>query len=167
MPPLTLHGPYRECTGVRTGRGDLARYRANQVPDRRKPTLCKRDTATNSGPDDVLYPALRCPSQPTSADQSKGYGMHRKSVTAVSSLPGRPYVTHPGTDDGRGRAYPTHTPLGRLMALRGKVVYKFAAEVGISPRRLTELLAGRAKIHPKHIPRICAALECTPTDLRD
>lgn len=89
-------------------------------------------------------------------------------MTDVDSgaLPGRPYVRHPGTATGVGRAYPTDTPLGYLMALRGKTCYKFAAEIGMSPRRLTEVLAGRAPLQTKYVPKVCAALSCSPADLR-
>lgn len=85
---------------------------------------------------------------------------------SAPELPGRPYVTHPGTATGVGRAYSTDTPLGRLMALRGKVSYQFAAEIGMSSRRLSEVLSGRVRLHPKYVPTVCAALDCSPADLR-
>lgn len=79
----------------------------------------------------------------------------------------RAYAPHPGTATGVGRAYSTKTRLGALMALRGKTCYKFGAEVNISPRRLTEILAGRVPIETRHVPMICAVLDCDPEDLHD
>lgn len=77
----------------------------------------------------------------------------------------RLYYPHPGTVTGVGRAYSTSTPLGQLMADNGKIKQEFAEEIGMSSRRLTEILSGRVTIQAKYVPKICVALGCLPEDL--
>ncbi len=51
---------------------------------------------------------------------------------------------------GRGRPVPTTTPLGRVIAARGLRVYQVAGAAGISPRTLSDLLAGRKEMSLHH-----------------
>lgn len=74
-------------------------------------------------------------------------------------------MTHPATKTGVGRPYPTDTPLGRLMAYKGLRSYDLCAAVGIPPRTLTEILAGRRKISRKHMASLCQYLKCEPHHL--
>ena len=74
-------------------------------------------------------------------------------------------MTHPATSTGVGRPYPTHTPLGKLMAYKGVRAYDLASAVGIPPRTLTEILAGRRKISRKHMASLCRFFKCEPRHL--
>lgn len=62
--------------------------------------------------------------------------------------------------ENAGRPFPTHTRLGRVMRFRGyEEVYILAGEVKISPRQLTEYLAGREEISTEHLVRLAKELD--------
>ena len=65
---------------------------------------------------------------------------------------------------GRGRKYPTHTVLGRLMAEEGLSATIVAQRTGIHHRTLTEYLAGRATMQVKHKALLSEMLSCEPSD---
>lgn len=68
---------------------------------------------------------------------------------------------------GKGRPYPTHTKLGKLMAFYGLRSYDVTARVQLAPRTLTEYLAGRKKISRKHMAGFCELFQCTPDYLTE
>lgn len=68
---------------------------------------------------------------------------------------------------GKGRPYPTHTKLGKLMAYFGLRSYDVTARVGLAPRTLTEYLAGRKAISRKHMAGFCELFGCTPAELTE
>lgn len=63
---------------------------------------------------------------------------------------------------GKGRPFPTHTPLGKVMAKRGLRKYQVAGAAGISDRQLTEYLAGRASFSIEHLAKLCRVLKVDP-----
>lgn len=66
---------------------------------------------------------------------------------------------------GKGRPHSTETKLGLLLQRREIRVYAFAAQVGVSPRMLTEYLAGRRQIRDKHLSEMCRVLGVEPEDI--
>lgn len=58
-----------------------------------------------------------------------------------------------------GRPFPTHTPLGKVMAHLRLTAAKVAAGTGIYPRTLTEYLAGRKEPTVDHQRRLADFLE--------
>lgn len=63
------------------------------------------------------------------------------------------------------RPYPTHQPLGRIMAEQGWTAAELAAATGIYPRTLTEYLAGRKPFLDHHLSDIALALDVPAADL--
>lgn len=51
------------------------------------------------------------------------------------------------------------------MAYKGLRSYDLCAAVGIPPRTLTEILAGRRKISRKHMASLCQYFKCEPHHL--
>lgn len=65
-----------------------------------------------------------------------------------------------------GRPFSTATPLGRRIRFLGLEAYWVAARAQVSPRQLTEYLAGRATISHEHLARLSQVLDCEPEDLQ-
>lgn len=60
------------------------------------------------------------------------------------------------------RTFPTHTELGRRMAMLGYTATDFSAVTGIHPRTLTEYVAGRKPMTDQHLMAAAEALDCHP-----
>jgi lambda repressor-like predicted transcriptional regulator len=66
---------------------------------------------------------------------------------------------------GRGRKYPTHTPLGQIMYERGLSVKQMDTMSGVYNRTLCDYLANRWPITKAHLALLSDALDVHPDDL--
>lgn len=64
-----------------------------------------------------------------------------------------------------GRPYATHTPLGKIMRAGDWNVGELAAISGVNARTISNYLAGRDEILPKHLERLAEALHVTPLEV--
>jgi len=61
------------------------------------------------------------------------------------------------------RPYPKHTKLGRLMYARGLRAIDVTVGTAISPRTMTEYLAGRKRPTPRNLTRLTMFLKVEPS----
>ncbi len=80
-------------------------------------------------------------------------------LARLFALPLPPYPT---SDKGGHRAYPVHTPLGRIMRLRTIRASDLSIQSGVYVRTMTEYLAGRKAIPPRHRIALARALDVDP-----
>lgn len=66
-----------------------------------------------------------------------------------------------------GRPHSLETKLGVLMAKKQVFAYVMGPVVGINPRRLTELLAGRKPLRPEEVQRIAKYLRVDPSEITE
>jgi len=64
-----------------------------------------------------------------------------------------------------GRSFNASQPIGRYLRAAGLSVNQLYHLTGISYRTLSNYLAGRTAILPRHIQILCDALDCLPSDL--
>ncbi len=65
----------------------------------------------------------------------------------------------------KGRPIPTHTKLGDKIVELNLKVADVSAHTGIYTRTMTEYIAGRKALLPKHLVALARFLECDPEDI--
>lgn len=60
---------------------------------------------------------------------------------------------------GRGRPFNQSTPLGQILWKRGYTLKRIEAATGIGHRKMSDYLAGREPISPKHMALLSAELD--------
>lgn len=70
-----------------------------------------------------------------------------------------------GRGMGKGRPHCLETKLGVMIANRRLHSYEVGGKAGVSPRTLTEYLAGRKTITQQHLVALAKTLDCDPADI--
>lgn len=70
-----------------------------------------------------------------------------------------------GIGNGRGKPVTTKTRLGRAITDRKVKVYVLCGATDITPRLMTEYIAGRKIPQPHHLEAICRVLDCEPEEI--